>query len=408
MKNARRGVMVIAMILLIALPAQGVSATPVRQTGQLIPDGLYEGDNFGFALALSADGNTAIVGMRGRSNYTGAASVFTKTGGMWGETVKLTARDGVEGDFFGVSVALSADGNTALVGAYSAHGRTGAAYVFTQVNGGGWLQRSQLIAADGRAGESFGAAVALNTDGTLAAVGAPNAGDMGVTYLFGKGDNGWGAQARLTSSAAQVKDAFGASVSISGDGNLLLVGATGRSTNTGTVYVFGRANSSGNDWAQTGQLSAGDGAAGDFFGWSVAMSADGTAAVIGTPNRAMYRGTAYLFSRGETSWSQSAALSVSDGRANDRFGNSVAISADGGVVIVGAPNKNRQTGTAYVFGRIGSGRDGTYTQQSKLTADDSVPSDRYGAAVAVSRDGTTALIGAAEHSGTSGVAYVYG
>jgi len=406
MTNAGRGVIVLAMIFLIALPAQGVRASPVRQTGQLIPDGLYEGDNFGFALALSADGNTAIVGMRGRNSYTGAASVFTKTGGTWSETVKLTARDGVEGDFFGVSVALSADGNTALVGAYSAHGRTGAAYVFAQVNGGGWLQRSQLLAADGRAGESFGSAVALNADGTLAAVGAPNAGDMGVTYLFSKGDNGWGAQARLTSSAAQVKDAFGASVSISGDGTMLLVGATGRGTNTGTVYVFGRG--SGNDWAQTGQLSAGDGAAGDFFGWSVAMSADGTAAVIGTPNRAMYRGTAYLFSRGETSWSQSAALSVSDGGANDRFGNSVAISGDGGVVIVGAPNKNRQTGTAYVFGRIGSGRDGTYTQQSKLTADDSVTSDRYGAAVAVSRDGTAALIGAAEHGGTSGVAYVYG
>ena len=92
-------------------------------------------DQFGYSVALSADGSTALVGAYGRSSSMGAAYVFTRSGSVYSQTAALTATGGANDDYFGISVALSADGNTALVGATGRNTSTGAAYVFTRSNG---------------------------------------------------------------------------------------------------------------------------------------------------------------------------------------------------------------------------------------------------------------------------------
>ena len=276
--------------------------------------------------------------------------------------------------------------------------------MFSQVSGGAWLQTATLAAPDGKGGDSFGTAVALSGDGTTAAVGAPNVADTGAVYVFTKGESDWGTPSRLTAQDAATRDAFGVSLAISANGGTVITGATGRNANAGTAYIF---RQNGNGWSQSAQLTPGDSAAGDFFGLSVAINGDGSAVAVSAPNSATYRGAVYVFYFTETNWVQSVALSVNDGAANDRFGNSVTLSGDGVVLVVGAPNKNGQTGAAYVFGRIG-GRYGAYIQQSALTANDATADDRYGIAVAVSANGDTALIGASEKNAATGAVYIYG
>jgi len=406
MKQVRFGALgltMTALLLMTPLITTGVRADPTRLSAQIMAGDRAAGDNFGFAVALSADGRTALVGLRGRGSYSGTVSVLTKVNGGWNETNRLTPHIASAGDFFGYSVALSADGNTAIVGAYSANKRAGAAYIFSQVSGA-WLQTAALAAPDGKGGDSFGITVALSADGNTAAVGAPNAADLGAVYVFGKGESDWGAPSRLTAQDAGARGAFGVSLGISADGGTLVVGATGRNANAGAAYIF-RQTASG--WMQSAQLTAGDGGVNDFFGLSVAINADGSAVVIGAPNSAMYRGTVYVFYYTETSWVQSVTLAVADGVANDRFGNSVTLSGDGVTMVVGAPNKNGQTGAAYVFGRIGD-RYGAYIQQSALTANDAARDDRYGIAVAVSANGATALVGASEKNAAMGAVYLYG
>jgi len=406
MKNGRLGtlmLMLAALLLVLPVMTTGVRADPTWLSAQIMAGDRAAGDNYGFAVALSANGRTALVGLRGRGSYSGAVSVLTKVNGGWNETNRLTPHIISAGDFFGSSVAISADGTTAVVGAYSANGRAGAAFVFSQVSGA-WLQTATLTAPDGKGGDSFGITVALSGDGNTAVVGAPNAANVGAVYVFNKGESDWGAPSRLTAGDAGARDAFGVSLAISANGSTVIVGATGRNGNAGTAYIFRQATAG---WSQTAQLSAGDGMAGDFFGLSVAINADGSAVAVSAPNSAFYRGAVYVFSYTETSWVQSVSLAATDGATNDRFGNSVSLSGDGSVLVVGAPNKNGQTGATYVFGRVGS-RYGAYTQQSALIANDAVANDRYGIAVAVSTNGDTALVGASEKNAAAGAVYLYG
>ena len=151
--------------------------------------------SFGYSVSLSADGNTALIGAYGATvganAYQGAAYVFVISGGTWSQQQKLTASDGAAGDYFGCSVSLSGDGNTALIGANAAtvgaNTYQGAAYVFV-ISGGTWSQQQKLTASDGAAYDQFGCSVSLSADGNTALIGAwatvgANA-YQGAAYVF--------------------------------------------------------------------------------------------------------------------------------------------------------------------------------------------------------------------------------
>ena len=186
-------------------------------------------------------------------------------------------------------------------------------------------------------------------------------------------------------------DLFGNSVALSGD--TALVGMIGDDTlagaNAGSAYVFTR---TGTQWSQQAKLTASDGAAGDRFGMSVALSGD--TALVGaslddTP-AGVDAGSAYVFTRSGTAWSEQQRLNAGDGAASDEFGRSVALS--GNTALVGAyftdTPAGADAGSAYIFTRPGP----LWSQQSKLTASDGAASDEFGYSVALS--GTTALVGA--------------
>ena len=194
-------------------------------------------------------------------------------------------------------------------------------------------------------------------------------------------------------------DRFGYSVAVSGDGTTAIVGSLydedPNGDYSGSAYVFSLEDGS---WTQDTKLVPDDGDKNDRFGWSVAVSGDGMTAIIGAawdedPN-GENAGSAYVFSQGEGSWTQDAKLVPKDGNARDLFGGSMAVSDDGTTAIIGAPQDEKpngdSAGSAYVFSRTGE----SWSQDTKLTPDDGGSGDEFGKSVAVSDDGMTTVIGA--------------
>jgi len=252
----------------------------------------------------------------------------------------------------------------------------------------------KVTALDGAGGDLFGNSVALSGDTALVGADDANIGanaQQGAVYVFTRNGSVWSQQAKLTASDGAAGDWFGYSIAILG--NTALVGApiaaVGSNLNQGSAYIFTR---SGSVWSQQAKLTASDGAANDGFGLSVALSGD--TALVGAfksgigPNAG--QGAAYIFTRNGSVWSQQAKLIASDGAAGDNFGNSVALSGD--TALVGAEHASvggiALQGTAYVFIRSGS----VWNQQAKLTAADGATEDTFGFSVALSID--TALVGA--------------
>jgi hypothetical protein len=342
-------------------------------------------DSFGFSVAIS--GPTAVVGAAFKNAGAGSVYGVVHSGTSWIQQAELTPSGGPSSEYFGVSVAIS--GSTALVGASNNNSGTGAAYVFKR-SGTVWTQQAKLVAADGAPNDSFGWSVAVS--GVTAVVGTYKNSSTGAAYVFTRSGTSWRQRAKLTAADGTARNYFGYSVAISGP--TAVVGAFGNASARGAAYVFVR---SGKTWIQQAKLIASDGAAYDYAGWSVAIS--GSTAVVGAWSANSRAGAAYIFVRSGRTWTQQAKLTASDGVFLDDFGGSVAISES--TVVVGAQLKNEQIGAAYMFTRSET----TWTQQTELLASDGTGGDEFGYAVAVS--GSNAVVGAfAKNSGT-GAAYVY-
>ena len=376
---------------------------------------------FGYSVSISSDGNTAIIGARSdddKGNGSGSAYIFVRNGNIWNQQAKLLASDGAAGDYFGWSVSISSDGNTAIIGARGDDDKgsdSGSAYIFVR-NGNIWNQQAKLLASDGVTGDQFGWSVSISGDGNTAIIGAraddDKGGDSGSAYIFIKNGTTWTQQAKLVASDGAAGDYFGWSVSISSDGNTAIIGAywdDDKGTDSGSAYIFAR---NGNIWNQQAKLVASDGAAGDQFGYSVSISSDGSTAIIGAymdDDKGTDSGSAYIFTRNGNIWNQQAKLVASDGAAYDYFGWSVSISSDGNTAIIGArldDDKGGDSGSAYIFVRNGN----IWNQQAKLVASDGYDYDFFGQSVSISSDGNTTIIGAYmddDKGGNSGSAYIF-
>ncbi len=238
------------------------------------------GDLFGYSVAV--EGSTVMIGAYtadDRGAYSGAAYVFEKVGGAWTYDARLLASDGEAGDFFGVSVSLS--GSRAVIGAYgdddqAVHG--GAAYVFRN-DPGGWVEEAKLTASDGLAGDVFGRSVAISGDVVIggAWMHAANGSHAGAAYLFRREGSSWVEEKKLLASDGAPYDRFGRSVSISG--GIAVVGAArhdGIYEDTGGAYVY---RFTGLEWVEDLTLYAPDPAPWEEFGGSVDVS--GNRVVVG-------------------------------------------------------------------------------------------------------------------------------
>jgi hypothetical protein len=312
------------------------------------------------------------------------------------QEAKLMADDGRIRDNFGLSVAI--EGDLVVVGAPSAGIQRGAVYVFER-SGTNWIKQAQLIAGDATLGDRLGYSFAIEGDTIVA--GAPyddvGAIETGSVYVFVRRGTEWAQEIRLNASDV-ANHRLGISVAFTGD--TIVAGApTGNPDGRpGSAYVFVRALSG---WSQQAKL-IGQSNSGDLFGQSVAI--EGDTIVVGAPydDAAAYNsGAVYVFTRSETNWIQQAQLIAGDAAFGDRLGYSVAISGD--TIVAGALGPSN-SGWVYIFVRSETG----WSEQAKLTASEAAPHDLFGYSVAISSD--TVAIGAAGNYGAAareGSTYVF-
>ena len=267
------------------------------------------------------------------------------------------------------------------------------------------------MTADAGPGALFGSSVAISGDTIL--VGAPgndneNGADAGTAYVFEASAGGWSQEARLVASDGAGSDRFGQAVALSG--NTACIGSPyddqDGGLNAGSAYVFSRTNGL---WSEEQRVTATDAAAGDFFGFSVGVS--GSTALIGAYSDdhpgGSGAGSAYVFVDDGSAWSEEQRLSASDADDSDWFGYAVTVSGDTALVgtFQDSTTGSNLSGSAYVFSRSGT----SWSEQAKLVASDAGAFDRFGTAVGL--DGNTALVGAWAHDYSSftdaGTAYVY-
>ena len=398
-----------------------------------------DGNTMAVAAPWEASAATGVNGnqMDDSLPQAGAVYVFTRAGATWSQQAYLKASntgrrgvgDDVEGDQFGFAVALSGDGNTLAAGAISEDSNatgtgglqtddsaasSGAVYVFAK-SGNVWAQQAYLKSGNSEAGDLFGYGVGLSENGDALAVagydedgggrGVNPANDnmspgSGAIYAFDRRGGAWTQTGYLKGSRSQRNDALGFSVAISGDGSTIAGGAadeaclngginpSGCDVDTvpanltsgaaGAAYIWVRG---GDTWVEQSLIKASNPALEDWFAVRLALSRDGNRLLVGAPmedspakgvqgrqddNSATDAGAAYLFARTGTTWSQHAYIKASNTDAYDEFGTSVAMSGDGRTVAVGArmegsaakgingnqaDNEAGQSGAAYVFGQ---------------------------------------------------------
>ncbi len=195
---------------------------------------------------------------------------------------------------------------------------------------------------------------------------------------------------------------FGSGVAISGNGKTLLVGAPGNGGSGGAVWAFEHAAAG---WSEQGRLDVERGPRPACLGTSVALSSDGKTALVGDPCFDGNRGAAWVFARSDSAWKQLGARltgRAEQGAAN--FGASVALSAAGNVALVGGPDDNRNTGAAWIFGRKGSR---WLPEGPKLHGHGEIGGGQLGTGVALSTNGTIALLGGPSDDNSRGAAWVF-
>ncbi len=368
---------------------------------------------FGYSVALSENGNTALIGGASYKGGIGAAWVFTRSGSTWTQQgPKLTGSGEIGAGEFGDSVALSASGSTALIGGDHDNTAVGAAWVFT-LSGSTWTQQGAKLTAKGGEEEGegeFGKSVALSGEGTTALIGGPNEGAgftlrYGAAWVFTFSGSTWTQQgAKLQGPAGEIEEGqFGWSVALSSNGNTALIGGNRNNKFVGAAWVFTR---SGSTWTQQGGALTATGEIGEGeLGWSVALSSAGNTALIGGPGDNTNVGALWVFTRSGSTWTQQGTKLTGSGEVGEgQLGYSVALSANGNTALAGGPTDNLAVGAAWVFTHSGA----TWSQVgSKLTGSGEAGEGQFGSSVALSSEGNTALIGGYGDNKNVGAGWVF-
>jgi hypothetical protein len=353
---------------------------------------------FGWRVGLSSTGSTMMVDSPEANNGDGAVFVYARgKGGAWTQSAEIAGSSAQASGEWGQSAAISGTGTEVLVGDPFADKYHGAAYLYQETTAGAWQLAKTWQLSSGTKRIYFGWDVALSGPGTTALVSDyTNVNDSVNVYQASAGS--WKRTSTITKSAA---GGFGYSLALSANGSTAIVGAPLASNGEGAAYVYDHKNKA---WSPGGTLSPSDGAANGQFGVSVALSQTGTAALAGAaPAGTGTDGAAYAFTSSAGTWSEQAELTPSDGQAGDEFGNAVALSSAGSTAVIGAPSANGGSGEAYVF----QGTGGSWAQQVAWTQGGENSDDQFGTSVAIAASGDTAVVGAVGNGGSRGAAYVY-
>jgi len=407
MKTQKQTYSFLVTLALSCLILSHAQAQFIQQGNKLVGTGAVGSARQGVSVSISADGNTAIVGGAEDNSEAGAAWVYTQSAGVWTQQgSKLVGTGAVGNAQQGVSVSLSADGNTAIVGGGKDNGNAGAAWVYTR-GGGVWAQQGSKLVGTGAVGNVIqqGVSVSLSADGNTAIVGGLGDNSLaGASWVFTRSGGVWTQQGSKLVGTDAVGDAHqGISVSLSADGNTAIVGGPGDNSQIGAAWVYTR---SGGVWTQQGSKLVGTGAVGNADqGYSASLSADGNTAIIGGVDDNSQAGAAWVYTRSGGVWTQQGSKLVGTGGVGGSWqGISVSLSANGNTTIVGGFNDNGYAGAAWVYTRSA----GVWTQQgSKFVGTGAVGGAQQGCSVFLSADGNTAIVGGEGDSSYAGAVWLY-
>lgn len=382
----------VLITLLVAGHASLAEAQFLQQGPKLIGTAAVGFSAQGAAVALSADGNTALVGgpwddnIGPTSSPKGAAWVFTRSSGSWRqEGPKLTGLGSVGAAGLGSAVALSADGNTALVSGSADDSARGAVWVFTR-SGGIWSQQGTKLQVPIRISGAFGVSVALSADGNTAIVGS-----IGAVWIFTRSGGLWTEQANLlgTERGLPNESLFGHAVSISADGDTAAVSNYEDTNLKGATWIFTRA---AGRWSQQGpKLVGSDGIGQSGQGIAIALSGDGNSLIVGGSVDNSYLGACWIFTRSGGVWTQQGKKIVASEPTLDppKFGAAVSMSADGNTAVIGGTGATNNGGT-WVFTRTA----GIWKQQGpNFIGSGATKYATQCCALRISADGNTVITG---------------
>ena len=359
---------------------------------------------FGRSVLLSSSGSRFVVGSPAASGDQGVSTIFDFSGTDWEQSTILVSSDGSGGDNFGWCHAMSPDESMLVIGAPFANGYHGKLYVFN-FNGTGWEETAILDPID--EDYTLGFSVSMTGDGSRLAVGAPYADGVGYkrgkSYIFDFNGVDWEGTAILRGSDNEDYDYFGYDLSMSDDGSRLIVAAPSTGWNpgrsNGRFYVF---DFDGTNWEETAIVEASDATNNAFFGGSVSLSPEGSRLVVGSNNANNDQGKTYVFDFDGTDWEETAILEASDGTSGELFGVSVSITADGSRLAVGASRASNGEGKTYVFDF-----NGMDWEESAILDPSDEARDYLGQAVSWSADGYQLASGAFTSNSGEGKAYVF-
>jgi hypothetical protein len=267
--------------------------------------------NFGAYVSLNSDATYAAISApsdAGSSSNEGAVYIFTRSGSTWTQQAKLVASDTAQSLYFGETVSMNNDGSYVIIGAYgdSTIGTSnGAAYVFTR-SGSTWTQQAKITESGAASYDYFGWKVSINGDGSYAVISKySDNSNTGAAYVYTRSGSTWTQQAVLTASDGATGDRFAFGVAISRNGSVIIAGANGENdngSNAGAAYVFKR---SGSTWTQQRKITSSDIQASDYFGAAVSISSEGEYIIIsahredgGSGDPKADAGAAYIYEAG--------------------------------------------------------------------------------------------------------------
>ena len=371
---------------------------------------------FGYSVALSGDGMTAMVGSRENNNNIGAAYVYMRINTITPFTILQIIFPSAYTDtpFFGQSIALTDDGLTALVGGHQNDGNKGAVWVYKRENRSSNFTNTQILfPIPNIIGTYFGISVALSGDGNTALVGGDGGGVQGKASVWAFTRNASSINFTLVGEKFfvnyQESFFFGHSVALSTDGLTALIGDYNYGSSfQGAIHLYSRNNV--NSIFQPLQSLVTSVLANNLFGISVVLSGDGLTAVVGAIGNTNYKGAVYVYTRSFSNLTFTTSPNqtiLPFGNVNSSvFGSSVDLSFDGNILIIGGYGDNANKGAVWVYKR--NATHPTYTLQgSKLVPTTTVGTSNVGNSVSLTSDGLTALIGGSGDDNRTGAAWAY-
>lgn len=362
----------------------------------------------GKSVAISSDGNTAIIGGYGDNNYIGAAWIWTRSNGVWTKKLKLNPT-GITGNYGGQgsAVAISPDGNMVMVGSPGDNGGQGGVWIWDLVNNI-WTQSTILkVTSPTSLQYGLGTSIALSSDGTTMVVGGTNYNNSsGAAWVFIRSGNTWAPQGTALDGNDDTPGSNqGQSVAISADGNTIIVGGYYDQDRMGAAWIYTR---SGTTWSQQGTKLVGTGSVGTVIdqGYSVAISADGNTAFVGGMNDNSSAGAVWIYTKSGNSWTQlgNKLIGSTISAIKPDLGYALAVSADGNSLYVGAPGDDVNKGSIRVFTKSAN----TWIEKPySIKGINRIGTSILGRAIAISADGRTLISGGWGDQSYIGAAWVF-